>query len=53
VIGVGSIAAGAVTGKTLGMGMGAGLILVCAGTGFLISAGVTYRLAKSWGMLEK
>ncbi len=26
---------------------------VCIGLGFLISAAITYRLSKSWGLLEK
>jgi hypothetical protein len=30
-----------------------GLLFACAGLAFLISAGITYRLSKSWGLLEK
>ena len=30
-----------------------GGLLACIGLGFLISAAVTYRLSKSWGLLEK
>jgi hypothetical protein len=33
--------------------LGVGLALVCVGVGFLVSAGVTYRLSKSWGLLGK
>jgi hypothetical protein len=32
---------------------GIGGLLVCIGLGFLISAAITYRLSKSWGLLEK
>jgi hypothetical protein len=32
---------------------GVGGLLVCIGLGFLISAAITYRLSKSWGLLEK
>lgn len=32
---------------------GIGGLLVCIGVGFLISAFITYRLSKSWGLLEK
>lgn len=32
---------------------GIGILLVCIGIGFLISAAITYRLSKSWGLLEK
>ena len=32
---------------------GIGGLLVCIGFGFLISAAITYRLSKSWGLLEK
>lgn len=32
---------------------GVGGLLVCIGVGFLISAAITYRLSKSWGLLEK
>src|SRR5215475_3098285 len=32
---------------------GVGGLLVCIGLGFLISAVITYRLSKSWGLLEK
>jgi len=30
-----------------------GSLLACAGLAFLISAGVTYRLSKSWGLIQK
>lgn len=30
-----------------------GVLFACAGLAFLISAGITYRLSKSWGLLEK
>jgi len=33
--------------------LGAAALLVCIGFGFLVSAAVTYRLSKSWGLLEK
>lgn len=32
---------------------GAGLLLACIGLGFLISAAITYRLSKSWGLLKR
>ena len=32
---------------------GIGGLLVCIGVGFLISAAITFRLSKSWGLLEK
>jgi len=33
--------------------MGVGLMVLCTGVGFLISAVVTYWLSKSWGLLGK
>ena len=30
-----------------------GSLFACAGLAFLISAGVTYRLSKSWGLIQK
>jgi hypothetical protein len=30
-----------------------GGLFACAGMAFLISAGITYRLSKSWGLIEK
>ena len=30
-----------------------GILLLCVGAGILISAGVSYRLSKSWGLVEK
>jgi hypothetical protein len=33
--------------------LGVAGLLVCIGVGFLISAVITYRLSKSWGLLEK
>ena len=30
-----------------------GLLLLCVGIGILISAGVSYRLSRSWGLIEK
>jgi hypothetical protein len=32
---------------------GIGGLVACIGVGFLISAAITYRLSKSWGLLEK
>lgn len=32
---------------------GIGGLSMCIGLGFLISAAITYRLSKSWGLLEK
>jgi hypothetical protein len=33
--------------------LGIGLVFMCVGAGFLVSAGVTYWLSKSWGLLGK
>jgi hypothetical protein len=33
--------------------LGVAGLLVCIGVGFVISAVITYRLSKSWGLLEK
>jgi hypothetical protein len=33
--------------------MGIGVVFMCVGVGFLVSAGVTYWLSKSWGLLGK
>ena len=33
--------------------LGVAGLLACIGLGFLISAVITYRLSKSWGLLEK
>jgi hypothetical protein len=30
-----------------------GVLLLCVGAGILISAGVSYRLSKSWGLIDK
>ena|SRR2546430_2062188 len=30
-----------------------GILLLCVGTGILVSAGVSYRLSRSWGLIEK
>jgi hypothetical protein len=30
-----------------------GVLLVCVGGGILISAGISYRLSKSWGLIHK
>ena len=30
-----------------------GLLLLCVGIGILISAGISYRLSRSWGLIEK
>jgi len=30
-----------------------GILLLCAGIGILISAGISYRLSKSWGLIDK
>jgi hypothetical protein len=30
-----------------------GILLLCAGAGILISAGISWRLSKSWGLLER
>jgi hypothetical protein len=48
-VGVGGLGLMANENSVLGV---AGL-LVCIGLGFLISAVITYRLSKSWGLLEK
>jgi hypothetical protein len=32
---------------------GIGVVLVCVGLGILISAGISYRLSKSWGLMGK
>lgn len=42
---------GAMVGDNAIFGIGG--LLVCIGLGFLISAAITYRLSKSWGLLEK
>jgi hypothetical protein len=34
-------------------GVFAGALITSVGIGFLISAGVTYRLSKSWGLIPK
>ena len=31
---------------------GIGILLLCVGAGILISAGISYRLAKSWGLID-
>ena len=49
--GVGVVGLGLMAGDKSVLGV-AGL-LVCIGFGFLISAAITYRLSKSWGLLEK
>jgi len=33
--------------------IGIGLVLMCAGIGFLVSGFVTYRLSRSWGLVGK
>jgi hypothetical protein len=33
--------------------LGIGVVFLCVGVGFLVSAGVTYWLSKSWGLLGK
>jgi len=30
-----------------------GILLLCVGAGILISAGISYRLSKSWGLINK
>ena len=30
-----------------------GMLLLCVGAGVLISAGISYRLSKSWGLLDQ
>jgi len=30
-----------------------GVLLICVGAGILISAGISYRLAKSWGLINR
>jgi hypothetical protein len=30
-----------------------GLVLICLGVGFLVSAAATHRLSKKWGLLDK
>jgi len=30
-----------------------GVLLLCVGVGILVSAGVSYRLSRSWGLIEK
>jgi len=32
---------------------GIGVLLVCLGAGMLISAGISYRLSKNWGLLNR
>lgn len=50
-IGLGALFVGAVSGQTEMAIVGA--MFACAGVAFLISAGVTYRLSKSWGLIQK
>jgi hypothetical protein len=49
--GVGAGAVGTMPGMQAVFGLG--VLLLCIGVGFLISAAITYRLSKSWGLLEK
>jgi hypothetical protein len=32
---------------------GIGVLLLCVGAGILISAGISYRLSKSWGLIDE
>jgi hypothetical protein len=50
-VGVGALLAGTVPGYEAMTILGA--MFACAGLAFLISAMVTYRLSKSWGLIPK
>jgi hypothetical protein len=32
---------------------GIGILLLCAGAGILLSAGISYRLSQAWGLMDK
>jgi len=49
-LGLGCSGAGTFVGQAA---MGIGVVFMFIGVGFLVSAGVTYRLSKSWGLLGK
>ncbi len=51
VVGLGALFVGALAGQMPMILLGA--LFACAGLAFLIAAGVTYRLSKSWGLIPK
>jgi len=50
-VGLGALFVGALCNQPPAIFLGA--IFACAGLALLISAGVTYRLSKSWGLIQK
>jgi hypothetical protein len=50
-VGLGALIVGALCNQAPVVFLGA--IFACAGLGLLISAGVTYWLSKSWGLIQK
>jgi hypothetical protein len=50
-VGLGAMFVGGVSSHTEMVILGS--LFACAGLAFLISAGVTYRLSKSWGLIQK
>jgi hypothetical protein len=50
-VGLGAVLGGTIPGYEGMMMLGA--MFACAGLAFLISAAVTYRLSKSWGLIPK
>jgi hypothetical protein len=49
-LGIGCAAANVFTSV---VALGIGVVFLCVGVGFLVSAGVTYWLSRSWGLLGK
>ena len=52
-LGVGCAGSAPFLGPVAPVGIGVGVVFLFVGLGFLVSAGVTYRLSKSWGLVGK